>query len=193
MDGHTAVIGWHLHAKHPAATSTSALLRGHTDSWSALSTTPRSDSRGELVIFLTPRIVNRAEALAGSLSKKNASRATSAPVISVDIPWSGASDVASFSSTGYLPESLGTVHDTRCEEDHELAARVRSAASLKEQTKNRYVPEEGHLVEVAAGVSREDATDHRGMSVHDQQVSFCFAFQDGRSPGRSLVKSGSSR
>src|SRR3954464_10902251 len=95
------------------------------------------------------------------------------------------------SSNGLPAESLGAVHDARREEDHELATRVRGAASLKEQTENWYVPEEGHLVEVAAGVSREDAADDRGMSVHDQQIGLCFAFQDGRiAAGRSLVEVG---
>ena len=53
----------HLHAQHRPQPRSGAVLRRHPDPRRALPAPPRRDTRSELVIFLTPRIVNRAEAL----------------------------------------------------------------------------------------------------------------------------------
>src|SRR5689334_68860 len=68
------------------------------------------------------------------------------------------------------PEGFGSVHDARREEDHELAARVARAAVLEEKPEQRNIAEEGHLIEVTAGIPCVDAADDGGVAVHDEEI-----------------------
>src|SRR4051812_6103416 len=53
-------------------------------------------------------------------------------------------------------ESFGAVHDPRRDEDHELVARIARTTALEQDAEDRDVTEERDLVQVAAGVARED-------------------------------------
>ena len=63
MDGHTAVIGGIYTRNTGRNLDSDPVLRRHPHPRRPLPAPPASDARGELVIFITPHIVNRAEAL----------------------------------------------------------------------------------------------------------------------------------
>ena len=63
MDGHTAVIGGIYTRNTGRNLDQVPVLRRHPDPRLLFQRRRASDTRNELVIFLTPRIVNRAEAL----------------------------------------------------------------------------------------------------------------------------------
>src|SRR5581483_11780719 len=87
---------------------------------------------------------------------------------------SGASprrQIAEFSAT----QSFGAVDDARRDEDDELVSRVARTATLEENPQDGDVAEERHLVQVGARVSRVDAADDRGVTVHDEKVGLGLA------------------
>lgn len=88
-------------------------------------------------------------------------------------------------------ESFSAIDDARRDENDELAARIARTAALEKDAEERDIAKNGDLIEVATGIARENATDDCRMPVHDQQIGFSFALQDGRiATGRGLVEVG---
>ena len=65
MDGHTAVIGGILHAQHGSQPGQVPFFGDIPIIGLFFQHRRSNDTRGELVIFITPRIVNRAETSLG--------------------------------------------------------------------------------------------------------------------------------
>ena len=83
------------------------------------------------------------------------------------------------------------VDDVRGDENDKLAASVVRLAMLKENAQDRDISEERDLIEVASRVARVNASDDRGMPVHDQEIGFRFSLENRRSAvGSRLVEVG---
>ena len=81
-------------------------------------------------------------------------------------------------TSSLLAESFRAIDDARRDEDDEFSARVAGTTSLEENAEEGQVAKDGDLIEVAAGVAREDAADDCCMAVHDEQIGFRFALQN---------------
>src|SRR5262245_9710586 len=90
---------------------------------------------------------------------------------------------------GLPAEGFGAIHDPRCDEDDELVADVARTAALEQDAEDRDVAEEGHLIEVSAGVAGEDSADDRSVPVEDEKIRLRLALQDRRvTTRRGLVE-----